>query len=69
MLMYFIIFTVIGFIIGSLVKDINKTIAIIIVVSILWGLVNEPIWGLVTLGEISLGFFVYLIINKKLTSY
>ena len=66
MLMYFIIFTVSGFIVGLLVKDINKAIPIIVASSILWGLVNAPIWGLATLGELSLGFFIYLMINKNI---
>lgn len=65
MLMYFIIFTVCGFIIGTLAKDINKAIPIIIVLSILWGLANAPIWGLATLGELSLGFFIYLMVSKR----
>lgn len=66
MLMYFIVFTTSGFIIGKLVKDINKAIPIIIATSIIWGLANAPIWGLVTLGELSLGFFIYQMINKNI---
>ena len=65
MLMYFIVFTISGFVIGTLIKDINRVIPIIVAASILWGLINEPIWGLVTLGELSLGFFIYLTINKS----
>lgn len=69
MLIYFIIFTASGFIIGKLVKDINNAITIIIVASIIWGLVKAPIWGLATLGELSLGFFIYLMLNRKPTSF
>ncbi len=65
MLMYFIVFTIIGFVIGTLVRDINKAIPIIIGASILWGLISAPIWGLATLGELSLGFYIYVMTNKK----
>ena len=65
MLMYFIAFTVIGFIIGAYVQDIGKAMPIIIMASILWGLIYAPVWGLATLGELSLGFYIYMIINKK----
>jgi len=65
MLFYFIVFTIIGFVIGSAVRDINKAIPVIIVASVLWGLISAPIWGLATLGELSLGFYIYVMTNKK----
>jgi uncharacterized membrane protein (Fun14 family) len=65
MLTYFIIFTVIGFVIGTMVKDIEKSIPIIIGISILWGLIYAPVWGLATLGELSLGFYIFTMSNKK----
>jgi len=60
MLTYFIVFTIVGFVIGTLVRDTKKAIPIIVAASILWGLINAPIWGLATLGELSLGFYIYL---------
>ncbi len=65
MLMYFIVFIIIGFVIGALVKDISKAMPIIIAASILWGLISAPIWGIATLGELSLGFYIYTMTNKK----
>ena len=65
MLMYFIIFTIIGFIIGTMVKDIEKFIPIIIGISIIWGLIYAPVWGLAALGELSLGFYIFMMSNKK----
>jgi uncharacterized membrane protein (Fun14 family) len=65
MLMYFIVFTVIGFIIGTMVKDIEKSIPIIIGISILWGLIYAPVWGLACLGELSLGFYIFTMLNQK----
>ena len=64
MLMYFIIFTVIGFVLGTTLKDIQKVAPVIIAGSVLWGLISAPIWGLATLGELSLGFFIYTLSNK-----
>jgi len=66
MLMYFIIFTIIGFIIGTMVKDIEKSIPIIIGISIIWGLIYAPVWGLAALGELSLGFYIFMMSNKKM---
>jgi uncharacterized membrane protein (Fun14 family) len=65
MLMYFIVFTVIGFVIGTMVKDIEKSIPIIIGISILWGMIYAPVWGLAALGELSLGFYIFTMSNQK----
>lgn len=64
MLTYFIAFSIIGFVIGAQVKDIGKAIPIIVIASILWGLVSAPIWGLATLGELSLGFYIYVVTRE-----
>ena len=66
MLMYFIVFTVIGFIIGIMVKDLEKSIPVIIGISILWGFVDAPVWGLAALGELSLGFYIFRMSNEKM---
>lgn len=57
MLSYFLVFTLLGLILGKLlVKD--KALLLIVVVSILWGVSSGPIWGLATLGELFLGFYI-----------
>ncbi len=63
--MYFIAFTVIGYVIGAVVKDLEKSIPIIIGISILWGLIYAPVWGLAALGELSLGFYIFTMSNQK----
>jgi len=55
MLFYFLIFTVIGFFIQRKMKD--SGIQVIIVIAILWGLISGAIWGLVSLGEMFLGYY------------
>jgi|CoawatStandDraft_6_1074263.scaffolds.fasta_scaffold18297_2 hypothetical protein len=56
MLFFFFIFTLIGFIIYKFI-DKNGPF-IIIIISIVWGLSSGTIWGLASLGEMFLGFYV-----------
>lgn len=57
MLSYFLVFTLLGLIVGKLLfKD--KAVLLIVVVSIFWGVFSGPIWGLATLGELFLGFYI-----------
>ncbi len=65
MLMYFIVFSVIGFIIGISTKSIQKAMPAIIFISVVWGISTAPIWGLATLGELSLGFFIYTMTSSR----
>ena len=69
MLTYFIVFTILGFVIGTLVGDMKKAIPIIVAASILWGLISAPIWGLATLGELSLGFYIYVLSKNTNNSF
>jgi len=62
MLFYFIVFTLIGFL---LYKFFDKEgAAVIIIISISWGLLSEVIWGLASLGEMFLGFYIAQMIKK-----
>jgi hypothetical protein len=56
MLFYFLIFTVLGFIIRRKLND--KGVQVIIILAIVWGLISGPIWGLVSLGELFLGYYI-----------
>ena len=56
MLFYFLIFTIVGFVIQRKLND--RGTQIIIVLAILWGFISGPIWGLVSLGEMFLGYYV-----------
>lgn len=60
MLGYFLLFTGIGIAIGYLVKDQKQALISALVISALWGLSSRAIWGFVTLGELLLGYFVYV---------
>jgi len=56
MLFYFLIFTVLGFVIRRKLND--KGVQVIIILAIVWGLISGPIWGLVSLGELFLGYYI-----------
>lgn len=58
MLMYFIIFSIVGFIIGKSTINENNAIGLIILIAIIWSIVYAPIWGLTSLGEMALGYFI-----------
>jgi len=52
---FIIVFTIIGFIIGIVVKNDNTAMGIIIVMSILWAFAMGP-WAIATFIELSLGY-------------
>ena len=57
MLAYILIFTLLGFFIGKyLPKD--KAVLLVIAISVIWGISSAPIWGLASMGELFLGFYL-----------
>jgi hypothetical protein len=65
MLTYLVIFTAIGFAIGHFSKEKKTSLIAILVISVLWGMSHQAIWGLATLGELMLGYFIYDVIEEK----
>ena len=66
MLYYFLIFTVVGFFIQSFNKDDKKqTLAIIIVIAVIWGLRSAPIWGFASFLEMLFGSFLYSLFDSN----
>jgi hypothetical protein len=63
MLFYFIVFTIVGFVISSVAKDESTTIVLILIIAIVWGITTAPIWGLASLGEMALGYFLTKILK------
>ena len=64
MLIYFIIFCAIGAAIGKFSRNRKTALAIILGAAMLWGAAHMPIWGLVTLGELLLGYFLFDVFFK-----
>jgi len=64
MLSYFIVFTILGALIRFLFVKPKQSIFINSIIAILWGLSNQPIWGLVTFGELMLGYAALELLNK-----
>jgi hypothetical protein len=67
MVKYFFIFTLGGFLIAKLIKSERNGLFVAIAISIIWGLSSQPIWGLVTLGELLLGFLLGRVIFRDKT--
>lgn len=64
MLFYFIVFTIVGFIIASTAQEESNAIGLIIIIAIGWGIAYAPIWGLASLGEMSLGYFIARMVKR-----
>jgi len=58
MLFYFIVFTVVGFVIEKLNSDEKQSFVIIVGIGIVWGIAYAPVWGLASFGEMALGYFL-----------
>jgi len=67
MILYFLLFTGVGFLIAKSIESERNGFFIAVVVSIIWGMSSQPIWGLVTLGELLLGFMLEKVIFKDKT--
>ena len=66
MLKYFILFSILGGIVGKLVKEQKNSLFTLIGIAIFWGIMSKPVWGLVALGELLLGYFIVkLFFDKK----
>ena len=63
MLIYFLLFTLVGYFISRLLAQ-DKAVILIIVLAVLWGLSSAPVWGLASLGEMLLGLYLSKIIAK-----
>lgn len=56
-LVYVIIFFIIGYLITKLLKENKKIFLAILGVAIFWGVYYHPMWGLVSFGEMAFGYF------------
>ena len=62
MLFYFFVFTLLGFLLYQFFK--KRAVIVIIVISIIWGFSSATVWGLASLGEMFLGFYLTQMIKK-----
>ncbi len=58
MLKYVIVFGLLGFLLGRFVPNPRHGLAGVLGIALLWGLASGPVWGMVTLGELLLGFVI-----------
>lgn len=57
MLGFFIMFLIVGGLLGYLIEEEKKGLTVIVLLSIGWALVSGP-WGIVAFVELLLGFYV-----------
>lgn len=65
MIFYFILFVIVGFILGKTDFEREKSFIILCIIAVIWGFIHNPFWGLVSFGELCLGYFIATIFNKK----
>lgn len=65
MLGYFLLFVGVGLAIGHFVKEEKQALIAVVIIALLWGLSHRAIWGLVTLGELLLGYVVFKVFVAK----
>ena len=64
MFFYFILFCIMGFVIGIIIRNIKLALGIIIVITLGWTFAYGP-WALATFFELALGFAIARIIVKE----
>lgn len=64
MLIYFLFFALMGYFIGRLLTRDNGVV-LIVVLAVIWGISSAPVWGLASLGEMFLGFYIAQVSSKK----
>jgi len=64
MLKYVIIFSLLGFLLSKFIEDDKTVFGVFLAISVIWGLSSAAIWGLVTFGELTLGYGI----SKALSS-
>ncbi len=65
MIIYFLLFTISGFVIGNIVPEKEKAFGIIILLAIIWAFSYNFFWGLVSFGELALGYFISVMIKER----
>lgn len=65
MLKYIVLMVVVGFIIGSLIKDRIISVLAIFAIAIFWGIGHKPVWGFAALGEMILGYVLSILLNSS----
>jgi hypothetical protein len=65
MIKYLIIFSLLGFGIGKFLASQKVALGLILAIAVGWGVSSKPIWGLITLGELMVGYVVALVLARR----
>ena len=66
MLFYFITFTIVGFIISVAIKKNELAVGIMAVIAVFWGFAWDIFWGIVSFGEMLIGYAIQRYLVKHL---
>lgn len=65
MLIYLVIFMIVGFAIAKAFDDKKTALGLLLGIAVLWGASHRLIWGFVTLGELLLGYFLFELFDNN----
>ncbi len=65
MVTYFLLFFAIGICVGKFVEKKIIALGLMLGIAALWGASHRAIWGMVTLGELLFGYFLYDILIAR----
>jgi hypothetical protein len=65
MLKYFLLFSLLGWLVAKIVDDIRSVFIIYFLIAIMWGAFTAPIWGFVAFGELFVGYSFAFIFKSK----
>ncbi len=60
MLVYLFIFVILGFLLAKFIEKPKVALVIALVISIVTGVIYNPMWGIVSLGEMAFGYFAFI---------
>lgn len=60
MLVYLVIFVILGFLLAKFVEKPKIAFSVALVISIAIGTFYAPMWGVVSLGEMAFGYFAFI---------
>lgn len=55
---YLIIFFIIGFVVTKILKEHKKIILALVGISLFWGIYSSLMWGMLSLAQMAFGYFI-----------
>lgn len=65
MFTYFLLFTIVGAIAANVIQKIENVGLAYLVIALIWASIHGPFWGLVSFGELWVGFLALKLFSGK----